>query len=90
MAEQGSYPVNGRTLQGTDTVTGVMTGTTADIPINLIAGFASGLLPGSGPTANRPVPQAVGQGFFDTTLGFMVWVKQIFPVIWVDAAGVQV
>ena len=91
MAEQGSYPMNGRSLQVTDTVTGVVTGNTADIPVGLLQAFlAGGLSGGSGPTANRPVPSVIGQSYFDTTLGFMVWAKQLLPTIWVDAAGVTV
>ena len=92
MAEQGSYPLNGRSLQPTDTCTGVASGQTADIPLNVLAAFivGGGSNTGSGPTANRPSPSFVGQPYFDTTLGFMVWVKQILPIIWVNAAGVQV
>lgn len=90
MAEQGSYPLNGRILQSSDTVTGVVTGQTADIPVGTLAVFGAGLLPSSGPTLNRPVPTFISQGYFDTTLGFMVWAKQLLPSIWVDAAGVQV
>lgn len=46
MAEQGSYPLNGRTLQSTDTCTGVVTGQTADIPLSNLAAFlAIGGLP---------------------------------------------
>ena len=94
MAEQGSYPLNGRALAPTDNVTGVVTGQTADIPLSVLAAFilgsgGQGAL--SGPTANRPFPPGfVGQPYFDTTLGFMVWCKQTLPTIWVDAAGVQV
>lgn len=92
MAEQGSYPLNGRSLAGTDTITGVVTGQTADISLSVLAAFilGGGSSSGSGPTSNRPaVPSFIGQPYFDTTLGFMVWVKQISPAIWVDAAGVQ-
>lgn len=92
MAEQGSYPLNGRTLAPTDTVTGVVTGQTADIPLSVLTAFFGGVSGGSGPTISRPVPVFVGQSYFDTTLGFMVWAKAIPPstVVWVDAAGVQV
>lgn len=89
MAEQGSYPLNGRTLQGTDTATGVVTGQTADIPLSALAAFLL-VGGGSGPTSARPVPSIIGQGYFDTTLGFMVWAKQISPAIWVTASGVGV
>jgi len=92
MAEQGSYPLNGRTLQGTDTCTGVVTGQTADIPLSVLAAFilAAGGGATSGPTLNRPVPTFIGQSYFDTTLGFTVWASQLLPSVWVDAAGVQV
>jgi hypothetical protein len=90
MAEQGSYPLNGRTLQGTDTCTGVVTGQTADIPISVIAAFVLANSPASGPTANRPTPTFIGQPYLDTTVGFMVWALQVAPAIWIDAAGVSV
>lgn len=93
MAEQGSYPLNGRTLQPTDNVTGVVTQQTADIPLSVLAAFILGTGGAgvfSGPTISRPTPSFVGQGFFDTTLGYMVWVKQILPIVWVNAAGFPV
>lgn len=90
MAEQGSYPLNGRTLAPTDTVTGVVSGQTADIPLSILAAFLAVGGTSSGPTSGRPVPTFVGQPYFDTTLGFMVWASQISPSIWVDAAGVSV
>lgn len=90
MAEQGSYPLDGRSLAPTDTVTGVVTGQTADIPLGILASFVGTNAPLSGPTLNRPAPSAVGQPYFDTTLGFTIWCSQIFPVIWVNAAGVSI
>ena len=94
MAEQGSYPLNGRTLAGTDNVTGVVSGQTADIPLSILTAFilgAGGVTVTSGPTASRPsLPAFIGQPYFDTTLGFMVWCKQLLPPLWVDAAGVTV
>ena len=94
MAEQGSYPLNGRTLQPTDNVTGVVSGATADIPLSILSLFlvATGGAGLSGSTSLRSTiaPSFIGQPFFDTTLGFMVWAKQLLPAIWVDAAGVQV
>jgi len=90
MAEQGSYPLNGRVVQGTDTCTGVVTGQTADIPLSVIASFVLAGVPQSGPTTSRPVPVFVGQPFLDTTLGIMIWALQIIPAIWIDAAGVSV
>jgi len=91
MAEQGSYPLNGRSLSGTDTCTGVVQGQTADIPLSVLAQFISNQST-SGPTVNRPNPPLfIGQLYFDTTLGYPVWAKQIVPSsIWVDAAGVSV
>lgn len=94
MAEQGSYPLNGRTLAGTDNCTGVVTGATADIPLSVLAAFilsSAGASQVAGPTSARPTPPAfIAQGYFDTTLGFMIWAKQLSPTIWVDAAGVSV
>lgn len=90
MAEQGSYPLNGRTLAGTDTVTGVVSGQTADIPLSALAAFIGQNSPQSGPTASRPVPGFVGQFYFDTTLQIPIYCQQILPVNWVDAAGVSV
>lgn len=93
MAEQGSYPLNGRPLQATDNVTGVVTGATADIPLSVLASFVtsggSNTLSGTTTFRLTVTPAFVGQPFFDTTLGFMVWAKQISPALWVDAAGVQ-
>lgn len=89
MAEQGSYPLNGRILGPNDTVTGVATGQTADIPLSVLSAFIlnSSAAP-SGPTASRPVPSFVGQMYFDTDLGFTVWAKVLLPAVWVNAAGV--
>lgn len=47
----------------------------------------------SGTTAQRPVSPGlwVGRQYFDTTLGYPVWVKQVTPsVVWVNAAGTTV
>lgn len=90
MAVQGSYPLNGRSVAGTDTCTGVVTGQTADIPLSVIAAFVLANSPASGTTANRPIPSFVGQPYLDTTLGIMIWALQISPSIWIDAAGVPV
>lgn len=44
MAAQGSYPIGSRTLAGTDTLTGVVTGNTADVPLaTLVSYVVSGL-----------------------------------------------
>lgn len=91
MADQGSYPMNGRSLAATDTCTGVVTGQTADIPLSaLSAFFQTNLVPLSGSTVNRPVPSYLAQPYLDTTLGIMIWASQISPAIWIDAAGVSV
>jgi hypothetical protein len=47
----------------------------------------------AGTTANRPVgssqiPLAIGQRYFDTTLGIPVWIKSLNPTVWVNASGV--
>jgi len=41
MPQQGYYPIGARTLAGTDTVTGVVTGVTCDIPLTTLANFVS-------------------------------------------------
>lgn len=40
MAQQGSYPIGSRTLALTDTATGVVTGSTADIPLSAIVALS--------------------------------------------------
>jgi hypothetical protein len=45
----------------------------------------------SGPTADRPVSVLwIGRQFFDTDLGFPVWVSAVNPTVWVDATGALV
>lgn len=47
----------------------------------------------SGTTGQRPTGQSlfIGRPYFDTTLGYMVWVKQVSPsVIWVNGSGTSV
>lgn len=87
MAAQGQYPIGNRSLQPADTVTGVVSGTTADIPLGLLQQFVFSGAASSGPTANRPAGSFIGQGYFDTTLGFMVWISSLGPTQWVNAAG---
>lgn len=44
----------------------------------------------SGPTASRPTATSyrwVGMPYFDTTLGFPVWLKTASSNAWVDATG---
>jgi len=92
MAEQGQYPLNGRTLAPTDTATGVVSGQTADIPLSLLSAFINGsggaILSGTTSVRQGLSPGFVGQGFFDTTLGYMMWAQSIAPAVWVNAAGV--
>lgn len=49
----------------------------------------------NGTTAQRPigtaqVPLYVGQMFFDSTLGYPVFVKSLNPTVWVNGAGAVV
>jgi hypothetical protein len=49
----------------------------------------------SGTTAQRPIVTPnnqlyIGQGYFDTTLGYMVWIKSLTPTVWVNGAGAVV
>lgn len=46
----------------------------------------------SGSTTDRPVASArrplyIGQGYFDTTLGYPVYVQSLNPTVWVDGSG---
>lgn len=55
-------------------------------------GFWLGPVGLSGPTSQRPVdssrhPLYIGQSYFDTTLGYPVYVKSKNPTVWVDGAG---
>ena len=38
----------------------------------------------SGTTANRPAQKFIGQPYFDTTLGYMIWAN---GSVWKDASG---
>lgn len=41
-----------------------------------------------GPTAERPTKLVEpGLPFFDTTLGYAIWVKSVNPIVWVNATG---
>jgi len=42
MAQQGKYPIGSRTLAGTDTLTGVVAGATADLPVSQLTTFIAG------------------------------------------------
>lgn len=89
MPMQGQYPLGNRQLANTDTVTAVVSGTTADIPLANLAQFVTGSN-SSGPTSSRPSPASIGQFYFDTTLGQPIWSIAISPAAWVNAAGVIV
>lgn len=54
MAQQGSYPIGTRVLVATDTVTGVVTSLTADIPLNALATFVQNYI---GTNTPLTVPQ---------------------------------
>jgi hypothetical protein len=46
----------------------------------------------SGTTAMRPIAAPnnvlyIGLPYFDTTLGYMVWIKSLNPTVWVNGAG---
>lgn len=42
----------------------------------------------SGTTASRPTNLLwIGRQYFDTDLGYPVWVQSVRPTVWVDAAG---
>ena len=45
----------------------------------------------SGVTADRPTSVLwVGRVYFDTTLGYQIWLRSVRPTVWVSAAGVPV
>lgn len=45
----------------------------------------------SGTTAKRPTTMLwVGRPYFDTTLGYEIWLRSIGPVVWVNGAGAPV
>jgi len=53
-------------------------GTPAAVTLNL----------GGGPTANRPPKPPLYGTYFDTTLGYPIWVSQVTPSVkWVNASG---
>lgn len=56
---------------------------------NLLDNFLVAIsVPESGPTADRPITNlAIGQQFFDTTLGIPIWYD---GTNWVDATGATV
>lgn len=62
---------------------------TVRIPLTTLTNYTQGAVQ-SGPTGSRPTSPALGQTFFDTTLGQPIWVVQVSPVIWVNASGTTV
>lgn len=45
----------------------------------------------SGTTANRPTSNLdIGSRYYDTTLGYPVYVHSVKPIVWHNAAGVVV
>jgi hypothetical protein len=49
----------------------------------------------NGTTARRPVPSPqlalyIGQMYFDSTLGYPVFIKSLNPTVWVNGAGAVV
>lgn len=45
----------------------------------------------SGTTAQRPTTNLwVGRRYFDTTLGYPVWLKSTNPIVWVNGSGASV
>lgn len=45
----------------------------------------------SGPTTSRPTEKMdgryIGEPYFDSTLGYTIWLESVNPDVWVDAAG---
>lgn len=42
----------------------------------------------SGTTAQRPTTFLwVGRNYFDTTLGYPIWLKSVGPTVWVNGSG---
>lgn len=53
--------------------------------------MVAGALDNSGTTANRPTTGLyVGRPYFDTTLGYRIWLESVRPTVWVDATGASV
>lgn len=54
-------------------------------------GLYCGAVSDSGTTANRPDKNLwIGRPYFDTTLGYIIHIKTVSPVVWVDGAGTTV
>lgn len=51
----------------------------------------AGSINDSGTTANRPTKDLwIGRPYFDTTLGYIIHIKTVSPVVWVNGAGATV
>ena len=45
----------------------------------------------SGVTADRPTKNLfVGRPYFDTTLGYPIWLKSVRPTVWCNSSGTSV
>lgn len=45
----------------------------------------------SGTTAQRPISNLwIGRPYFDTTLGYIIHIKTVSPIVWVNGAGAAV
>ena len=54
-------------------------------------GLYAGSVSDSGTTAQRPTSNLyIGRQYFDSTLGYPVWIKTVSPVVWVNGAGATV
>lgn len=50
--------------------------------------ITAGSVDNSGTTANRPVKNLfVGRPYFDTTLGYPIWLKSVNPTVWCRSDG---
>lgn len=69
--QQGNYPIGNRVLAPTDTVTGVVTSTTADIPLSALGAFFAGGAGGFGTMAmqNANAVNITGGSITGTTIG---------------------
>ncbi|KVH29601.1 hypothetical protein [Burkholderia cepacia] len=91
--KQGSYPIGSRTLQPNDTLTGVVTGATADVPMSAVLQYLNTNFFPALVGSIRPAAPILGQLFIDLTLGpngQLIYCAQISPVVWCNTAGIQV
>ncbi|MDN7881248.1 hypothetical protein [Burkholderia aenigmatica] len=91
--KQGSYPIGNRALQPTDTLTGVASGATADVPLSLLTQYINENFFPALVGSVRPAAPALGQLFIDLTLGpygQLIYCAQTLPTVWCNTAGVPV